>query len=236
MLGACLWVYPFMSNAPNQSRLHCAIFAALSNLIFLAGFSAILMSALIGKAALFRYVFECGMFLALSNLSAAMNLIGPLVCLWYYLSSGHTLDIGWYTTQYYYDSNTVFAFLFSIILATLSEKPFVSLVTIRTDYAEAGRDEKNSILEYRRGGTKGSSIAPIHQEDIEVHDVDSRARVLASALSDEPSAEPLLLVNSAGPVDAKKGVDNSGDTHRSPTAFDFSDGAGAADRSTRMDS
>ena len=57
MVGACLWVYPFMSNAQNQSRIHCALYAAFANLIFLGGFSAVLLSALIGKAALFRYVF-----------------------------------------------------------------------------------------------------------------------------------------------------------------------------------
>ena len=138
------------------------------------------MPALIGKAALFRYVFQCGMFLALSNLSAAMNLVGPLICLWYYLSSGHTLDIGWYTTQYYYDSNTAFTFLVSAGLAVLSEKPFRSLVTIHTDTAEAERDGTHSILEYRRGGAKGSMTAPLPQEDDEVD-----ARALGTALSSD---------------------------------------------------
>ena len=230
MLGACLWVYPFMSDAQNQSRLHCALYAAFANLIFLAGFSAVLMSALIGKAALFRYVFGCGMFLALSNLSAAMSLVGPLICLWYYLSAGHTLDIGWYTTQYYYDSNTAFTFLISIALATLSEKPFHSLVTIHTDTAEAERDgNTHSILEYRRGGAKGSSIAPQSVEDDE-----AAARALGTALSSD-QADPLLSLHTAQPAHAKKASEDSGDAHRMPTAFGFSDSAGAADRSTRMD-
>ena len=102
------------------------------------------------------------MFLALSNLSAAMSLVGPLICLWYYLSSGHTLDIGWYTTQYYYDSNCVFTFLISLMLATISEKPFYSLVTIKTDTEDAEKDEKNSIIEFKRDRTKGSSVAMLY--------------------------------------------------------------------------
>ena len=142
------------------------------------------------------------MFLALSNLSAAMNLVGPLICLWYYLSSGHTLDIGWYTTQYYYDSNTVFTFLISLALATLSEKPFNSLVTIKTDFKEAEKDERNSIIEYRRGGTKGSYVVPYREDD------EADARALGTALSSDHT-EPVLLLNTAVATPGKKGGEDS---------------------------
>ena len=57
LAGACLWVYPFMSNAGGQSRVHAAVYALFANLLFLGGFTAILMPALIGKASLFRYIF-----------------------------------------------------------------------------------------------------------------------------------------------------------------------------------
>lgn len=82
-----------------------------------------------------------------------MCLVGPQICLWYYLSSGHTLDISWYVTQYYFDSNAVFTFLLSIVVAAISDKPFYSLVHLKQDTKFAEEDIVNSIAQY-----KGSSI------------------------------------------------------------------------------
>ena len=225
ILGACLWVYPFMSDAGGQSRLHAALYALFANLLFLGGFATILMPALIGKASLFRYIFQAGMFLALSNLSAAMSLIGPMICLWYYLSSGHTLDIGWYTTQYYYDSNCVFTFLISLMLATISEKPFYSLVTIKTDTEDAEKDDKNSIIEFRRDHTKGSSVAML--SSYRQVDAEAEAHRLGSAL---PEQEQVLLKGSQSANLGKKGYEDSMDGQRLTTA----DNSGMGDRSTRM--
>lgn len=56
----------------------------------------ILVPALAGKAALFNEIFGCGMFLALSNLAGAMALVGPIVCLWFFLSTGHPLEFSYY--------------------------------------------------------------------------------------------------------------------------------------------
>ena len=165
------------------------------------------------------------MFLALSNLSAAMSLIGPMICLWYYLSSGHTLDIGWYTTQYYYDSNCCFTFLISLMLATISEKPFYSLVTVKIDTEDAEKDDKNSIIEFKRDRTKGSSIAMLssyHQVDAE-----ASAHRLGSAL---PEQEQVLLQGNQSANMGKKGYDDTLDAQR----FTGADSSGLGDRSTRL--
>ena len=98
MIGTMAWCYPFMANAEIQPNWHASLFSTLAPHLFGLGLSSYLMPALIGKAALFRSVMSCGMFLIVSNLAATMCLIGPQICLWYYLSSGHTLDISWYVT------------------------------------------------------------------------------------------------------------------------------------------
>mmetsp|Transcript_22537 Transcript_22537/g.27860 ORF Transcript_22537/g.27860 Transcript_22537/m.27860 type:complete len:209 (+) Transcript_22537:1746-2372(+) len=133
ILGTCSWVYPFMSNADGMPNWFAALFSFAAPTLFLMGFSCFLLPALVGKAALFREVMSCGMFLIVSNLAATMCLVGPQICLWYYLSSGHTLDISWYVTQYYFDSNAVFTFLISIIVAATSDKPFYSLMHLQQD-------------------------------------------------------------------------------------------------------
>jgi len=154
MLGSVGAMYPYMSNAGKISSTLCGVFSALAPLIFNLGFVSFLLPALAGRAALFRSIFGCGMFLALSNLAASMSLIGPLICLWYYLSFGHQLELTWYVTQYYFDSNTVYTFLFAIILTSLADKPFNSLITMRRDWQQARLDETNSILEFRKSVLK----------------------------------------------------------------------------------
>lgn len=114
-------------------------------MLWIIGFSTYLMPALVGKAALFRSVLSCGMFLIVSNLAATMSLIGPQICLWYYLSSGQKLDISYYVTQYYFDSNAVFTFLISIVVAAISDKPFYSLVHLKEDTKCAEENVKHSI-------------------------------------------------------------------------------------------
>ena len=160
MLGAAFgWLYPFYSNALNQSQISCAFFAAFANLLIVVGFALILMPALKGKSAFFSEIFGCGLFLSLSNLSAMMATIGPIVCLWFFLSTGHPLDFSYYVQQYYFDSNAFFTFLISVLLALLSDKPFNSIINLKKDCADVNRDEnKNSII-----GLKNSTLNQLYQ-------------------------------------------------------------------------
>ena len=118
------------------------------------------MPALVGKAALLNSILSCGMFLIVSNLAAAMCLIGPQICLWYYLSNGHTLDISVYVTQYYFDSNAVFTFLIALLVSTLADKPFYSLIHLKQDTKSADDDVYNSIAQFKASSvwnSKGGS-------------------------------------------------------------------------------
>ena len=129
--GALGWCYPFMNKADDISSWNATLFSTVAPVLFLAGQAAYIMPALVGKAALLNSILSCGMFLIVSNLTAAMCLIGPQICLWYYLSNGHTLDISWYVTQYYFDSNAVFTFLVALFASTLADKPFYSLIHLK---------------------------------------------------------------------------------------------------------
>ena len=77
MAGSMAWCYPFMANAETQPNWHATLFSIVAPPMYCLGLSTYLMPALIGKAALFRSVMSCGMFLIVSNLAATMCLIGP---------------------------------------------------------------------------------------------------------------------------------------------------------------
>ena len=171
------WCYPFMANAEIQPNWHATLFSMTAPYLFCLGLSTYLMPALVGKAALFRSVMSCGMFLIVSNLAATMCLIGPQICLWYYLSSGHTLDISWYVTQYYFDSNAVFTFLISILVAAISDKPFYSLVHLKQDTKCAEEDIVNSIAQYKASSVwrsqAGSTLIDGQNRYVDVGEVQS---------------------------------------------------------------
>ena len=77
MIGTMAWCYPFMANAEIQPNWHATVFSTFAPHLFGVGLSTYIMPALIGKAALFRSIMSCGMFLIVSNLAATMCLIGP---------------------------------------------------------------------------------------------------------------------------------------------------------------
>jgi len=77
IVGSLAWCYPFMANAEIQPNWHATLFSTMAPSIFGIGLTTYIMPALMGKAALFRSVMSCGMFLIVSNLAATMCLIAP---------------------------------------------------------------------------------------------------------------------------------------------------------------
>ena len=150
ILSAYIWLYPFYSNAPNQSKDACALFAALSNVLVVGGLTTFLLPALGGKAALFSFVCGGGFFRSLSNLCAMMMVLGPIVCLWFYLSTGTALAFTYYIQQYNWDSNLFFAFVFALVFSLLTEKPFRALLALNRDREDAERlDNVNSLHKFK---------------------------------------------------------------------------------------
>jgi hypothetical protein len=146
IFAAYAWLYPLYSNAANQSKDACAMFAAMTNVLVVVGFSMFLLPALGGKAAMFTYVCGSGFFLSLSNLCAMMMILGPVVCLWFYLSTGSPLAFTYYIQQYNWDNNLFFAFVFALIFSLLTDKPIRALLSLSRDREEANRlDNNNSI-------------------------------------------------------------------------------------------
>jgi len=154
MMGALLcffsmlWQQPFVTQGDKMSRFQCALYNALSPLIFLLGFACFWIPALVGKACFFRKVFGSGIWLAFSNLSATIYLIGPIMSLWYSMSVAHQIDFGFYTQQYAFDGNLVFTFIFSVIVAIMSDRPYLAFVSLPKDLKLAENDEDNDLAEF----------------------------------------------------------------------------------------
>jgi hypothetical protein len=57
IIGSVLWQTPFVANPTEQSKTHAALYGTLAFPMFVIGLSMILMPALAGKAAVFRFFF-----------------------------------------------------------------------------------------------------------------------------------------------------------------------------------
>ena len=88
MLGCIFSMFPFMNKPESIPTWAAILFSTLAPTVFLFGFCKLLAPALVGRAVLFKWFTSLGIFLVGANLAATMYLIGPLICLWYYLSSG----------------------------------------------------------------------------------------------------------------------------------------------------
>jgi len=190
---AFAWTYPYFSDSANQSRVSCALFATFANVLIALSFTLFLMPALAGKAAMFSEIFGCGMFLSLSNLCAFSSALGPVVCLWFFLSTGSPLIFQFYVQSYYWESNCFFTLVFALILAMLTEKPIYSLIQLGKDREDAFReDNKNSILNLKHQRLSALLYESVIEKD---KDKDKNGSRLEPSTQSTSAVSPLRIID-----------------------------------------
>jgi len=50
-------------------------------------------------------------------------MLGPIVCLWFFLSTASSLNFEFLTELYYFEGNFVFTMIFVLIVGTISDLP-----------------------------------------------------------------------------------------------------------------
>lgn len=86
---AVLWQTNFAGTPDQMSQLQAGLYASLAPPIFLLGLSMMVMPALGGKAALFRFFFGSQTWTILSSVAIGMYFCAPMVALFYFVSSQH---------------------------------------------------------------------------------------------------------------------------------------------------
>lgn len=78
---------------------------------------------LVGRARPLAAIFNGEMWQAPSQLAATINMTGPLVCLWYFMSTSSQLNYQFLPQVFYFFGNLVFTVILTLIIGTISEFP-----------------------------------------------------------------------------------------------------------------
>lgn len=92
MLGGLLRQKFMVEKPENMSAASNSIWATFGNAGFSLGFTFLVMSMLVGKISWLRSILAADMWQALSNLMPAFNMLGPITCLWFFLSTSAPLN------------------------------------------------------------------------------------------------------------------------------------------------
>ena len=68
------------------------------------------------------------MWLSLSGLMPTFNILAPITCLWFYLSTSAPLNYTFISQLYYYCGNVAFCFIFVLLIAPFSDLPTQTLI------------------------------------------------------------------------------------------------------------
>lgn len=143
-----IWQTPFVGSPQDQSRAENTLYATFNSVVFLLGLAMLVMPALAGKCAVFRFLFCSPTWMALSNLSIGMYYTVPMVALFYNFSTQHSINVNYYMFLYYFTGNLVFGIVLFIPLCLFVDKPIQSWLNLKEDVEDALHSKYYQIDEY----------------------------------------------------------------------------------------
>jgi len=81
------------------------------------------MLMLIGRCRPLLAIFDGEVWQSLSKICATLNMMGPIACLWFFLSTSSALNYEFLTVLYYFMGNLAFALNFTLIIGSISDFP-----------------------------------------------------------------------------------------------------------------
>merc|ERR1719327_1337616 len=96
MISTVLWQTPFAGTYKTdgtvmnaQTAVHCAFFAALAYPLYILGLTLMVLPALTGKAAVFRFIFGSSTWIMMSQMAFGMYFAVPTISVFYFMSTQH---------------------------------------------------------------------------------------------------------------------------------------------------
>jgi hypothetical protein len=112
-----------VTRPEKQGRWDHAAWATFGDSLFTLGFGLLVLTMLVGKCRPLKAIFEAGFWQPFSKLVPCMNMLGPIVCLWFFLSTASSLNFEFLTELYYFEGNFVFTMIFVLMVGTISDLP-----------------------------------------------------------------------------------------------------------------
>ena len=164
-VGAVLWQTPFVAYPADQSAAHAAFYATLAYPFFCIGLSTMLLPALAGKAAVFRYLWGSQTWTMLCAMGLGLYLLVPVVALFYYMSAQHQISVTYYMQIYYWTGHVLFATMFWFIIAIPLDRPISALLNLKADVRDAEENEDYKLEDYLENFRETELLADLDHDD-----------------------------------------------------------------------
>lgn len=114
---------------PETSSQWSDAFYATYGVVLAAKSCALLTTImLVGKLDWLRTLLSADMWQSLSNLMPTFNMLAPITCLWFYLSTSAPLNYTYVSQMFYYCGNLAFCFNFVLLISPISDLPTQTLI------------------------------------------------------------------------------------------------------------
>lgn len=129
-----------VEHPENQSTIGNSVWATFGSAGFALGFGLLIMTMLVGKCRPLLAIFDAEMWQPLAKLAPCISMLGPIACLWFFLSTSSMLNYEFLTQIYYFFGNLAFTLLFTMLMGPISDFPVqllrqmpYSLMVVRLD-------------------------------------------------------------------------------------------------------
>jgi hypothetical protein len=116
--------------------------------MFVIGLSMIIMPALAGKAAVFRFFFGSQTWTMFSAMSVGLYYTTPMIAIFYFMSTQHQINITYYMFVYYFTGNMIFGLVVVIFVVAAIDRPIHALINLKGDVEEAERSTDYKLEQY----------------------------------------------------------------------------------------
>lgn len=155
VLGGYFRQKRFVEKPEENSRVMSSVWATLGNTGFSLGVALFVLLMLLNRARPLAALFNGEVWTAPSKITAAFNLMGPLVALWYFMSTSTSLNYEFLPQLYYFFGNLVFTVILALVVGTISDFPVQMLYRMLFRPAQIMSEDERATLK--------ESFLPAHE-------------------------------------------------------------------------
>lgn len=133
IFSSILWQTPYVGKPSEQSQLSNAAYATFSFPIFAFGLGLIVLPALTGKAAAFRFFLCSTTFTPLSHSTIGMYYCVPMISIFYFMTTQHQIHVTYYMFLYYFCGNFMFGMILFQVIVLMVDRPIYAWLNLQKD-------------------------------------------------------------------------------------------------------
>ena len=143
-----VWQQYMLDYTKSPSHLESSLYSNLSFPIFTLGLIQLILPALVGKAGLIRFLFGSKALNYLCQASTGYYYVIPMIQLFYYCHTRHSIEFSYYMEFYYFSGNIVFGTCLYLAVLMLFDRSLYALYGLKRDISNAEKSQFYNLESY----------------------------------------------------------------------------------------